>query len=636
MKENKKPLIPSSPNTFPRFTFRSAFRLLINPLQNLFTGKSQLNRFYQSLEEEKNPAKFAEKALQKLGISVNFEAHQADIEALKKVEGPLILMSNHPFGGVEALMMICLMNKIREDYRFLANSLLQSVDELNEVLLPIESKEEKRQSHFWYYMNPFQIREEKIDNEQNSSVKSIIQLRKYLENGGLLGIFPTGEEYETPSKRRHFVTYDWEKWMSKLILNSKATVVPVYFHGSNSWIFHLMRLLSPTLRKKMSPLSFMSDRNKALEFRIGKKITYNRLAEFEKESEDETDYLKSVTKFLQGRLYLLSLHFTQVAGINVAQMLQPQLFGIKNSKYEIIKAIGKDMLLKEITELPKDALLLENEQYCVYRFLKSQAPWLMREVGRLREETFRAVGEGSGKDCDMDEFDEYYTQLVLWDKQKQAVAGGYRIGKTDEILATRGIEGIYICTIFNVKAELLTQVQPAIELGRSFVAQEYQRSFQPLMLLWTGICQFILKGNLKYHYIIGPVSISAEMNVTSKTLLVNFLEQNELAEGLTDLVKAKKPFEGTNQARKYYQSFSTDDMRDLQEAIVELENEQMGIPVLFKHYLKMGAKMLAFNIDEDFSDVLDCFMMTNLLETDRHLLSKYMTKEGLKTYLEYH
>ena len=209
--------------------------------------------------------------------------------------------------------MICLMSKIREDYRFLANSLLQSVEELNEVLLPIETKEEENRNRFWYYLNPFKMQNQEPENEPQANVKSIIQLRKYLENGGLLGIFPTGEEYETPSKRRHFVTQDWEKWMSKLILNSKATVIPVYFHGSNSWVFHLMRFLSPTLRKKMSPLSFLSDRNKALEFRIGKKITYNRLAEFEKESEDETDYLKSVTKFLQGRLYLLSLHFTQVA-----------------------------------------------------------------------------------------------------------------------------------------------------------------------------------------------------------------------------------------------------------------------------------------------------------------------------------
>ena len=247
------------------------------------------------------------------------------------------------------------------------------------------------------------------------------------------------------------------------------------------------------------------------------------------------------------------------------------------------------------------------------------------------------MGEGSGKACDLDDFDEYYYQLVLWDYENSRIAGGYRIGKIDDIRDKLGRDGVYVNTIFRIKDRLLDQINPALELGRSYITQEYQKSYQPLLLLWTGICQFILKPeNRKYRYIIGPVSISAEMNSISKTLIVQFLANNNLAEGLSKLVEPKHPFKGKSRAIQYYNTFSLEDMKEVNDAITELEEGAGGIPVLFKHYLKMGAKMLAFNVDPDFSDVLDCLMMTDLLQTDRHLLSKYMGKENMEEYLKAH
>jgi hypothetical protein len=157
------------------------------------------------------------------------------------------------------------------------------------------------------------------------------------------------------------------------------------------------------------------------------------------------------------------------------------------------------------------------------------------------------------------------------------------------------------------------------------------------LLLWTGIAHFVfLPHNRKYKNLIGPVSISAEMNSTSKTLIVNFMEQNNIRQELSDYVSPKHRFNKTHKAVLYYKSFGMKDLKDVQDAVSELEEGHGGIPILFKHYLKMGAKMLAFNVDPDFSDVLDCLMMTDLTQTDRHLLGKYMGKENLTIYLQSH
>lgn len=582
---------------------------ITRPLVENLMGMAQINQLYASLEHHShNPAEFAEEFLQKLEVSYTLPPEEVLAE-LREIKGPLVFVSNNPLGGVEVFLMIVMMQKIREDYRLVGNDMLAKIEELEKAIISVQESHTQSEKTSWAF-----------------------QLISYLQDGGMLALFPNGDSIETHIPGLPFQRQDWDERIARILLLTKATVVPIYFHGKSSFVFQFMGLMSPRIRKRLLPWEFLNTSHKKIEFRIGKKIPNSRLVQFQ-----DKDKYEAVNHYLQSKIYLLSLHFMKDRAINIEKIQNQFLafWGNEADAKEIIPHIPTETLQAELQALPPQALLVDGDKLQIWVFQQKQAPNMMQEVGRLREITFREIGEGSGKACDTDTFDTYYYQLLLWDKQKQQVAGGYRIGKTDEILQKYGFEGIYICTIFQVKEDLLRHIQPAIELGRSFITKEYQRSYQPLLLLWTGICQFILQ-DMKYRYIIGPVSISAEMNAVSKTLLVNFLEANELAEGLAEFVKPKHKFQKKRKAVSYYHSFSTDDMRDLNDAIVELEKNQMGVPVLFKHYLKMGAKMLAFNVDPDFSDVLDCFMMTDLLKTDKFLLQKYMGKENLEKYYEFH
>lgn len=605
----------------PKHIEQRPFRVLLSkiaqPLIENLKGNSRLNKFYNTVKESDiAPEEFAQKVLSELKIQYEFPPE--DIQSLQQIKGPLVFVSNHPFGGAEAFIILHLMSKIRSDYRLMANDMLHKVPELQNALV---------------YLNP--TRDAKQDREIHLNPGAAIQVRKlvtYLNEGGLLGIFPNGETVEQTPIGESYTLQKWNPDIAHLISLTKATVIPIYFHGKSNLFYRLAGFLSADLRKQLAAHEFLSEKGKKIEIKIGNKISPSRISEF------KDDY-EGINKYIQSKLYLLSLHFIGGKFVNILQVPIPafNFFHEQQGAKEIIPPIDKSLISKEIKALPSEAILVDADPFCILGIQQSQAPNLMREVGRQREITFRGVGEGSGKECDIDEFDAYYTQLILWDKKNEQVAGGYRIGALDTILKQKGKRGIYIATIFNIEEELLWQVKNGIELGRSFVTKEYQRSYQPLLLLWTGICQYILRPeNIHYRYIIGPVSISSEMQSTSKTLLVNFLSENQLAEEHSQYVSPKHPFQGISKAKGYFNTFSIADMRDVQEAITELEDNQMGVPVLFKHYLKMGAKMLAFNVDPDFSDVLDCLMMTDLHKTDRHLLGKYMTKSGLETYMQYH
>jgi hypothetical protein len=157
----------------------------------------------------------------------------------------------------------------------------------------------------------------------------------------------------------------------------------------------------------------------------------------------------------------------------------------------VIDEVPRAALEVEISALSADQRLVDRGQFHVYCARASQIPWALREIGRLRELTFRAVGEGTGRPSDLDLFDASYLHLFLWDAQAAAIAGAYRLGLVDEILARHGKRGLYTHSLFKYRTRLLDSLNPAIELGRSFVRAEYQRSFAPLFLLWSGIGRFV-------------------------------------------------------------------------------------------------------------------------------------------------
>jgi putative hemolysin len=260
----------------------------------------------------------------------------------------------------------------------------------------------------------------------------------------------------------------------------------------------------------------------------------------------------------------------------------------------------------------------------------------MTEVGRQREITFRAAGEGTGKSVDLDQFDEYYDQLVVWNRGRREVVGAYRLALTDKIMQERGSAGLYSSTAFSFAPQFLQQMGPAVELGRSFVRPEYQKSFSPLMLLWRAIAQFVLQ-RPQYSRLFGAVSVSSGYSLASRELIVAYLSQPSQRSQLFPLAEAHNPFEVDSRVAADLDELAKDaDLDRLNALVADIEPDGHGLPVLFKQYMKLGAKSLAFGVDPLFGNCLDCLCVVDLLETQQRMLDRYMGRKQAARFLEVH
>ncbi len=285
------------------------------------------------------------------------------------------------------------------------------------------------------------------------------------------------------------------------------------------------------------------------------------------------------------------------------------------------------LLLAEVEALPAEQRLLGTAEYSVFAARSWQMPHLMNEIGRLREIAFRAVGEGTGKSCDVDRFDSYYEHLFVWHHERREVVGAYRIGKVDEILKIFGKKGLYTSTLFHFKKSLFKDFGAALELGRSFVRAEYQKTPWALFLLWKGIGQFILR-HPQYRTLFGPVSISNSYQPISQQLMVEFLAEQNFAPELARYVKARRPFLAElNQPRSLPISSLCKTIDEVSAFISNLEDDNKGVPVLLRQYLKLGAKVIGFNVDADFCNSLDALIVVDLHKTDKRILERILGEE---------
>ncbi len=279
--------------------------------------------------------------------------------------------------------------------------------------------------------------------------------------------------------------------------------------------------------------------------------------------------------------------------------------------------------------------LVEADEYEVYCAAADQLPMTIREIGRLREITFRATGEGTGKAVDLDEFDSDYLHLFVWQKEKQELVGAYRLGRTDHLLEKFGPAGFYTRTLFNFDAKLLQRIGTGLEMGRSFIRAEYQRGYAPLLLLWRGIGTYCVQ-NPQYKTLFGPVSISNDYQSVSKQLMVKFLQANHRPPDAKMLVRPRNPFR-TSRISGFDESPGLlNNQEGIAELISELEPDGKGMPVLLRQYLKLGAEYLAFNVDRSFNNAVDGLIVVDLTQTEPRVLSRYMGKEGYARFMAYH
>jgi putative hemolysin len=583
---------------------RGLFELGRAPLSRLL-GLARIEKLYADIPAGITGREFVDGALRTFRFS--YRVSDEDLARIPE-SGPVVVVANHPFGGLEGLILAGLLASRRSDVKIMANFLLERIPELAE---------------FFIFVDPFGS-----SGAAKQNIRPLKESLAHLRRGGILGVFPAGEVSHLQFKNRRPTVSDpvWSASVARMVRKTGATVVPMYFDGTNSRLFQLLGLVHPRLRTALLPREFLNKAGRPIEARIGTPIPFSRLEQL-CEGEDNADEL--VIRYLRMRSYLLGARGTK-------SRPRPKLFLPKAPARQeaLIPAGDPQLMADEIAALPKNCHMFKSGDFSVICAEAGQIPLILREIGRLRELTFRKVGEGSGKACDLDAFDRYYLHLFIWNETGREVVGAYRIGRTDEILARMGQRGLYTDTLFVLKERFLRHISPALEMGRSFVRPEYQKSYSSLLLLWKGLARFVVQ-NPAYKILFGPVSITNEYKTASRQLIARyFKEQNALPE-LARLVRPRTPLKEQHWLKNAARTLVTD-LDDLVDLLADIESDQKGIPVLLRQYLKLGGKLLAFNVDHEFADALDGLIVVDLLRTDRKQLERYMGKEGLAGFLDFH
>ena len=539
-----------------------------------------------------------QQALDLLGIRWDIEP--SELEQIPQ-EGPVLIVSNHAFGGADGLVLATAIQERRQDMHILTNYMLQSLTKLR---------------HTYLSLDPF-------DENSTTNIKTLKDAITRLKAGEVIATFPAGEVSHRTWGNWSVNDAPWSHSIATMALRSNATVVPIYFHGRNSTLFQLAGLFHPMLRTLLLGRELVNKRGRCIRASVGKPVTIEKLQEFPDRA--------TLTEYLRGRVYML-------AGRRRSASDQMRPKPTKSLTQLLPEITVADRCADEIMALNEKQRLVESGNLTVYIAKSRQIPNILREIGRLRELTFRAVGEGTGNEIDLDEFDRTYRHLFVWNHEEQEIVGAYRLGLTDEIMRIRGVRGLYTWTLFNFDKRLLESLGPAVELGRSFIRPEYQRNFKPLMLLWRGISRFIcLKP--KYRYFFGVVSISNEYSAASKRLMTEFVSSKRMVSDFQSLISARNPHQPKRVRHFDLEPFRMvcTELEDVEELVRDIENGRQGVPILLKQYLKLNAKLITvFNVDKEFSDVIDGLMLVDFLDVDRRMLDWYFGKEEATRFLRHY
>jgi putative hemolysin len=532
-------------------------------------------------------------------LGVNYECGAEDL-ARVPANGPVVLVANHPFGLVEGAIFGALLARVRPDFRFLANSLLAEIPALREYVIAVD---------------PF-------GGAARTNWKSLRASIDWLQRGGLLVTFPAGEVSSLQLPHMAIADPAWNENITRLIQISGAASVPAFFHGTNGAGFHLAGMIHPRLRTALLPRELLNKRGRTIRVSIGRRIGPERVAELATHVAGKS----LAIEYLRNRTHVLQARETPGDG--------QWPWRIEMPRARIAGAVDPLAMRAEMAELDSSRRLIESGSYVVCAAPAGQIPNILREIGRLREIAFRQVGEGTGRSLDLDRFDARYQHLWIWNAKADEVVGAYRLQGTD---AVRSPNDLYTSTLFRFRPGLLERFHPALELGRSFVRPEYQRSYVALLLLWKGIGAYVAR-NPRYRVLFGPVSISRAYNRASRELMVGFLTARCGNPELAPLVKPKRQFRSRRVRWCDTQLLGSliANVDELSEVVSDLEPDGKGVPVLVRQYLNVGGQILAFNLDPGFSDVVDGLVVVDLARMDRTLLEKYLGKPGAQAFSAFH
>jgi len=541
---------------------------------------STINRFYKKNKHIKG-IDFLDRILDE--FQIKFEIPEEDLKRLPK-DGAYITVSNHPLGGIDGILLLKLMLEQRKDFKIIANFLLHRIEPMKDYIMPV---------------NPFENRK-----DAKSSIAGFKSSILHLRNGSPLGLFPAGE-VSTYKDGKLVVDKPWEEAAMKLVKRAEVPVVPIYFHAKNSKLFYTLSKISDTFRTAKLPSEVLSQKRRIIKVRIGKPISVK--------NQKEHETLEDFSEFLRKKTYMLSNAFENKPKIldNISSTLK-----VPKTPKKIVTPVKTEAMLKEIKILrDEDFRLLKSKNYEVYLSPASKIKNILREIGRLREITFREVGEGTNEAIDLDKFDTYYHHMFLWDAEKNILAGAYRMGLGTKIFETHGIDGFYLQDLFRFEPELHKMMSRSIELGRAFIIKEYQQKPMPLFLLWKGIVHSTLRFP-EHKYLIGGVSISNQFSNFSKSLMIEFMKSHYYDPYVAQYVHPKKEFKvKLKDADKDFVFDATKaDLNKFDRVIDELEPGALRLPVLLKKYIKQNCRLIGFNVDPLFNNAVDGLMYIKIAD----------------------
>ena len=534
---------------------------------------SKINQVYNKHKDKKD-LKFLNGLLNE--FQIEFEIPEGDLKRIPK-DGAFITVSNHPLGGIDGILLLKLLLEHRADYKIIANFLLHRIEPLKPYVMPV---------------NPFENHK-----DAKSSIAGIKNALLHLREGKPLGIFPAGE-VSTYKDGKLKVDKPWEPGAVRLIKKAEVPVIPIYFHAKNSRLFYVLSKINDTLRTAKLPSELLSQKHRVIKVRIGKPISV-------KDQKEYSD-IDSFYEFIRKKTYMLANPFEKAK----ENILSPQNLKIPKKAKQISSQKNAQSFKKEVDKLRENGgRLLESKNYEVFFASAKQIPNLLHEIGRLREITFRDVGEGTNKSIDLDKYDKYYYHMFLWDNNHQCLAGAYRMGLGKDIYKKYGINGFYVQTLFKIEPELYPMMESTIEMGRAFIIKEYQQKPMPLFLLWKGIVHVTLRYP-DHKYLMGGVSISNQFSEFSKSLMIEFMKSHYYDPYVAQYIQPKKEFKvKLKDADKDFVFDATQaDMQKFDKVIDEIEPGALRIPVLIKKYVKQNARLVAFNVDPKFNNAVDGLM----------------------------
>ncbi|MFW3354554.1 GNAT family N-acyltransferase [Aliarcobacter butzleri] len=488
--------------------------------------------------------------------------------------GKVIIIANHPLGGLDALCLLKLVGQIRKDVKILANDFLVGFEALHSLMIPLDNFK---------------------DRQSKESIKKIYEA---LNNEEAIIIFPAGEVSRATPKGVKDPA--WNKGFLNFAKNSNSAILPIFLDAKNSKTFYTISLINKTFSTLLLSNEMFNKKSKNINIKIGQIIP----------SENITP--KGLNKDFLVNLYKKHLYALKKGKKSFFQ-----------TQSAIAHPVSKIDLYNELKKSPLLGQTNDGKKIYLYDYVEDSI--VLKELGRLREISFRKVGEGVNKKRDIDKYDVYYQHIILYDKNELEIVGAYRIGNSDMIFKEFGTKGFYSNTLFQFNDEFMFYLQNSIELGRSFVQPKYWGT-RALDYLWYGIGAYV-KANPNIKYMFGPVSISGAFPAIAKDMLVFYYNYYYSSE--KNLVEARTPFSYSSHIHDIKEFFTLEDKkRDFKSLKIALSNIGVNVPTLYKQYSELtlddGVKFLDFNVDKNFGDCIDSFILVEIDKIKDSMKQRYM------------